>query len=492
MPKSPRQLAFRDRFVWELQQTVLARFDDFDDFTDRFVFPDLNTPVPLVLYLSQVEFTKLYSAVLTGADLTYPNESHDIEYLYLQMVALPMAELCAALAGCIDNDSGVSIALNLWLQNNGYGTGGGNPPGPLGPGITGTNLLPEGYSCTSDAAYGMSLAVVNSINEAVTEVLQLIEILTNPLELAAELADNVPVVSVLTAAADVTTWIQDTAKEGYDLAWSTVVRDELACLVWCAMLDGCELSFDTLWDIYFEVSDVPAPDDDDLNTWLTWLINIAFSTDLKTVATVSLLGLLAMRYGGKFGMFTVGIRSLDMIIKLSEDETSNDWSIVCDPCGPDWCITNDWTIDAQDWATGGLEPAGVLIGAGWQHTDIITATNERRRSVQIEKAFTSADVTKIDLLMDHTQGNFDSNSTALIIVTEDSTVRTDVYTLLRDDMSDGDDQNIVWDDASGQQMDYIRLFVRSSRDTSSPYVFGGNILFKSVEICGYDPEPGDL
>jgi len=494
MAKTPRPLGFKDRSVWELQQTVLARFDDFDDFTDRFVFPDLTTPVPLVLYLSQEEFTKLYSAVLTGADLTYPNQSHDIEYLYLQMVALEMAQLCAALADCITNSSVTQIALNIFLQNNGYGTGGGNPTGPLPVEVTGQNLLPPGYVCGDDEAFGMAGAVVDGINEAVTEVLQAIEILTNPLEIAAEMADNMPGVSVLTTGADVANWIQDTAKEAYDLAWSTSIRDELACLVWCAFKNGCELSFDTLWDVYLLAAEETPPAPTDLESWLIWMVALPYGDALQTVSAISMLGLLAMRYGGKFGQFVLGIRSLETIIQLSESASDSNWSIVCtDPCGPDWCITHDWTIDAQGWTVVTTpQAAGVLIGTGWQHTDIITPSDERRRSVRIEKAFTSALVTKIDLLLDHTQGLFHDNTGAFIYVTELSTVITNVYTLLRDDMTDGNDQQITWQDGAGQQMDELEIFIRSSKDITVPYAYGGNILLKSIEICGNDPEPGDL
>ena len=492
MAKSPRKLSFRDRFIWELEQTVLARFDTFDDFTERFVFPDLTTQVPLVLYLSQEEFTKLYSAVLTGADLTYPDQSHDIEYLYLQMVALPMAQLCTTIADCIDNSSDVSIAINQWLQNNGYGTGGSNPPQPLPPGVTGTTMLPPGYSCTNDAAYGMSLAVVNAIHDATLEVLQLIEILTNPLELAATMADNIPGAAVLTAGVELVAWIQDTAKENYDLSWSTVVRDELACLIWCDMLDGCELSFDTIWDIYVAETDAPTPPEDDLLSWLEWLVGLSFGTDTETVAIISLMGLIMMRWGGKFGQFTLGIRSLDMVIKLAEDETSNDWSIVCPSCGPQWCSFQDWSIDEQGWAKGGGAPAGIYDDPGWTYEDIKhPSTEERRRTISISKSFTAAKLTRIDLNLDFTDG-MTTNRSALFFVTELATVVTVVNTVMSDDMPEGTDLHVIWDDPAGEQSDYLNITCRSSFDSSAPYVYAGNIHYHDVDVCGDNPEPGDL
>ncbi len=230
---SPRQLAYRDRFVWELEQVVSSIFDDCDGFVDRFVFPDMTTRVPLVMYLSQEQWTQLYSAVLTGADLSYPNQSHNVENLFLQTVNCPMSQLCQAIADCLLNDTAVLDALNTILAENSLTGGVGDPNAPLSEEITGQNLLPAGYVCTDDKAFGMALAVVGAINDATTKVLQAIEILTNPVEIANELGDNVPGFGALTSAGDSASWIQNSAQEAYDLAWSTTIRDELACILWC-------------------------------------------------------------------------------------------------------------------------------------------------------------------------------------------------------------------------------------------------------------------
>lgn len=495
MGSSPRQLAWKDKFVWELTQTVLARFDSYNDFADRYIFPDMTTPVPFVLYLSQTEWTQLYSAVLTGADLTFPNDSHNTELLFLQTVGLPMAQLCAAVANCIGTSDDVEDSIYEWLKEHGYGAGDGNPPVPLPPTTTGTTLLPPGYECTNDNAFGMALAVVNSINEATTEVLQAIEILTNPLELAAEMADNIPGAAVLTVGLDVAAWIQDTAAEGYELAWSSAIRDELACTVWCSLLAECDLSFDTLWGIYLEESGIPPPVETDLVSWLEWLIDIAFGADKMTVATVSLLGLIMMRYGTQFGPFSLGIYSLEMVIKLSADETDSDWDILCSGCET-WCSSADLTLIDGGWIPDPVSnAAGVWTdGVGWESTDIIAASSHAWRAVRIEQSFTNTPVNKLSVVCDFDidEAKFDENNPAIIFITEDSSSRTDVVSYLRDDAPQGTDITIEWE-GSALDMDYIKLFFRSSLDSEAPYdQYGGTITLKSVQICGTGTKPPEL
>ena len=70
MAASPRPLAYVDRHVYELEGIVSERFEEFDKLSDRFIFPDLTTQVNFVLSLNQTEWKKLYTAVLTGADLS--------------------------------------------------------------------------------------------------------------------------------------------------------------------------------------------------------------------------------------------------------------------------------------------------------------------------------------------------------------------------------------------------------------------------------------
>ncbi len=490
MGKSPRRLAWKDRHVEILEETLPSRFDDLTGLPDQYVFPDMTTLIPFILFLSQTEWTELYSAVLTGADLSYPEKSHTIEYLYLQTVLSPMAELCAALANCITTDTDVQGALLAFLGEHPTPGGPGNPEQPVTETIIEEELLPIGYGCTDDEMFGMAVFIADAINDNTTEVLQAIEVLTNPSEIAAELADNIPGLGALASAADVANWIQNTAKEEYDLAWSTSVRDDLACLIYCEMLDECTISFGMLNQIYLDNTIEIPPVVDTLLEWVVWLIGLPFTAPLQTVCSISMLGMIAMRFGGKFGEMTLGIQTLKTMVQLAEDETNSNWDILCTDCG--WCINTNWDVDEDGWEVADdLGGAGFYQFEGWNYTDIVRL-GQARRSISIEKSFTSANFTRIDLLFDFLLGSYPVTLDCLIIVTELSEVRTDVITIDTNDITDANGQHEIWVDAGGQEADYFKLWARSSADSTEPFVYDGDVFFHNVRFCGDGDKPGDL
>lgn len=60
----PRRLSYRERFVWNLTQTV--------------------SDIQCADGLSESDITKIFSALMTGADLSYPEQSHDIVWKFWQ------------------------------------------------------------------------------------------------------------------------------------------------------------------------------------------------------------------------------------------------------------------------------------------------------------------------------------------------------------------------------------------------------------------------
>ena len=98
------------------------------------------------------------------------------------------------MADCIETSENVTDALINYLTINNFTGGIGNPDEVLPEEIREENLLPEDFSCDNDHRYGAAVGIVQAIHDATAEVFQKIEVLTNPLELVAEIADNVPVV----------------------------------------------------------------------------------------------------------------------------------------------------------------------------------------------------------------------------------------------------------------------------------------------------------
>lgn len=83
--KKPRRLriSYRNRFVERLTQTIEST-----NCTDagRILKPGKNR---LTLELTAAEWTRLFSAVMAGADLIYPEQSHDVTWLLWQALCRP-------------------------------------------------------------------------------------------------------------------------------------------------------------------------------------------------------------------------------------------------------------------------------------------------------------------------------------------------------------------------------------------------------------------
>ena len=82
---SIRRLAYRDAFVWALTQTMTGGSGTLSPF----LFPDDTTPQKLTIEISQDEFTAILSALMTGADLSYPEMSHEVVWSFLRNLEYP-------------------------------------------------------------------------------------------------------------------------------------------------------------------------------------------------------------------------------------------------------------------------------------------------------------------------------------------------------------------------------------------------------------------
>jgi len=291
---------------------------------------------------------------------------------------------CEDVANCIGESDDVATALTIWNTSN-YGSGGvGNPETVLPETIREENLLPEDFACDNDHRYGIADGIVTAIHDATVEVFEAIEVLTDPLELAAEIADNLPVVEVAGITAEIIVWVQDTAYDLYIAAWSTVTHDEIACEIFCLMQDEfpCHLDYEMLMDVYLD-DDFPNPPSilDSWLVWAEWWMGLPFTDDTLIVKLGGLMGLLIMRYGGKFGKFVLGVRSLKTTLHLLSDDTNPDWVTLCTECPQEWEHTwnfvthgmEAWIIDSDygDYQVGVGVVAEVEYQSGDWKTNII-------------------------------------------------------------------------------------------------------------------------
>lgn len=368
-----RTLAFWDRFTQYLTNEITSDTAG-DTLQNERVLP-LNEKTSLVITVTGLEYTKMFSALMTGADLKFTDESHELTWLLWRAVKVPT--FCEEVALCIANSPEVQASLVSQSIIDGSNSGAGNPETPLPDSVLSENMIPPEYTCDNDHRYGTSVGIVESIHSATIEIFQAIELLTNANELAAEIGDNFSLVQMATSGLDVVVWIQNTITEIYNSAYSPTVIDTISCEIYCKMqpYDPCHLDFDMIWDVYTEdLTDLltPPPLSASWVDWFAWLVEMTIDLALDATNTVkagSLLGLLIMRYGGSFGQFVMGIRTLKTTIALLANDTNPDWAILCLECETEWVHVFNFETHSNAWSDGGFDIAppshgSYVVGTG--------------------------------------------------------------------------------------------------------------------------------
>lgn len=82
----PRRLRYRDRFVWSLTQTMTGGSGSLPPVSFQ---DDVSTDI--LISLTGNEFNKILSCLMTGADLAYPDQSHEIVWSFLRQIEYPVA-----------------------------------------------------------------------------------------------------------------------------------------------------------------------------------------------------------------------------------------------------------------------------------------------------------------------------------------------------------------------------------------------------------------
>lgn len=345
-------------------------------------FPDNDTPVEFLFSASLADVKRMLSALEKGAQLSYPNDWHNVWWLFVKNLECALS-ICDAFADCLTAENEAVVeALAALIRNNqtiisaiadSLSSGGGAVPGrSLTDSQAREDVLPENVrdgegDCILDALWGGTLYLVQSGNRAITDVFEIIESASNTLENMEIISRNIPAAGdYIATAAAFADQLQEVIAEGYSAAYTETFEENLACAIFCTARTDCELSVDDLMDIMNARLSEPM----DLGDFGEIMAGIATGTwvgdDIANVAF--LLFFAALRFGQQFGG-TVGIRPLDILMSLGADQLASDnWETLCDcpeiwdyafPDGDNW---DAWTLN--DFA--GAQTAVVataLVGA---------------------------------------------------------------------------------------------------------------------------------
>jgi hypothetical protein len=314
------------------------------------------------------------------SDLDLDAIAGDMEFTLLDEIEVETMS-CEDIANCIETEETVQNAITEAIQNEGYipdattNLSDDEPPPTISQADKDKNLLPEELvsDCTGQPELAMGLAreVVREMNENSEDLLELLEYATNTLEAWANISSNIPaaLTNVITVALDWVDWLLETFGELYEAAYTQSVEDELACAIFCHIMDNCSLSLTDLQTIYGNEASIGTPPSGLIET-VEFIYDIAVSADKIAVAAFHYQLISLMSWGKIAALSPVYFKSL-LAATVGADYSYED---LCDDCvSPSpttyWAIVHDFRLGAQNGTTvaivNGSNNDGVWTGDGY-------------------------------------------------------------------------------------------------------------------------------
>lgn len=349
-------------------------------------YAPFNFPVDggvLPFYFTNETFTKVLSALINGAAVTYGDEADQVVWYFLQNVEYPIEVpmTCEAIIECVDEDGDTQHAIEHMLEHNdefqdflnewiaehpgGTPTKKGEPVDPTIP-IT----VPQPGECDLDLLYGQCLGLVQTANRMVGDFLEKWETYTNKGEVISDMVNAVPLLSELAQASGVSGVLEyandlvDSIAENYTADYTLEYEIALACELFCAAQDAdCKVTVGMFADT------LNARIDNSLN--LTNMVELIVSLTDQDITGINVADLYLAFFADTIAVanlvipVTWGLETL-LSVMYALNEPNDDWTTECDDCPtpPTGCF--EFAAGLQSWTTyddaGGQWEDGLGIG----------------------------------------------------------------------------------------------------------------------------------
>lgn len=310
---------------------------------------------------------------------------------------------CDQVAECIENSEAVQKAIQRLMF-------GGTAPGDKMSATKRNADLGSGYNpeCNLDILWSQCKAIVERMNGFLVSFCNLIETQSNSIEIGTAIAslpglENLGI-SSLTGLADT---LFAALPENYatDYAAADPVSgifwwEQLACDIFCACQDDCELTVERIWQVLqLRLEAQIAGLADDWADLLAWILDFA-NLDITLVNMADFFFYLAfsgLRLGGSLLVSpATGDKVLQVAVALAADEPSNDWESLCE-CADVWVFDHDLTVDDGGFVAntvGGFN-ASWGSGDGWYRDSV--ANNPALRIWKAWEVGAVGTITRIEL-----------------------------------------------------------------------------------------------
>lgn len=286
---------------------------------------------------------------------------------------------CDDVADCIETSENVQTQIrNVFGGSNPFTNHTVGEPLPESE-YTADQTAGTNPTCDYDILWAQCLATVQYFNRAIIDVLERLEAATNVVEIIDAL-EELPIVKYVANITGVSTGIeligyfQETLQEQYEAEYDTALENDLACALFCAARNDCQLSINTMFDVFSDRITSLIADPDAIGT-LVDMVEVLAGLEFDSTIVVD-LAMWVCAAGWKLGNFIFGEAadlSFEMLMMLAVNDASNDWLILCD-C-PECEITYE--------VTTGTENLGVITPAAQEELSRldITGTAYGRRII---------------------------------------------------------------------------------------------------------------
>lgn len=335
-----------------------------------------------IITMTDVQVRRFSSALTAGADLIYPDDWPDVIAPWLESRTM---DICDAVANCILTSDAVRDAL----RDVSAGT-------PDTPALY--NAAPVLLSnCDKDLLFGQITQLIDYANTLIVDFLETVTASGNAAEQIALMLSAIPIVETLPfdEVFEFGVIVIDNFEQNYNAAYTSSLRDEYRCDLFCLVGDSCDLGFDVLAD-YFA------------NKSLTTIASVDFADFIEFVFQGTLSGaeVVHAMHAILFGAMAFASRFLGVdynrfkaVVSAFGNDADSDWSVLCVPCSFDWEHTFDFLIDEQGWQVTTPGYAVYDPGVGWR-TNYAGGFNR----CQVDVAFARAELVEVVATYDFTRG----------------------------------------------------------------------------------------
>jgi len=338
-----------------------------------------------------------------------------------------VTSLCQAIADCLLDKNSPAFEAVKKLVEQGFEASTEAPVFGSTAGATEINL---GGTCDNDKAFGFATQIVDFLNQAITDVFQSVEVMTNASERIGIFVDNVPIISEVL---DVGDQIIEELAEGYDGAYNQVLRDTFRCDLYCLMVSSpnCQITFSQMADYFMGLAGTSLSAVT-LEQALDTLFGAVPLQGNAIVYASHALFCYVVAYGSNWA--GVDMQALQRTVQSYFNDPDNDWAGLCVNCASNqWYKDFNFQNGQQGWIptveTTGSYPN--LAQAQFVQGIFKNVTLSGNAILTMERAFPSANITRtvIHYEMDtgslgqrrafYTSGlNIDLNNTAGVWVTD--------------------------------------------------------------------------